>query len=110
MGFLQGIFRDMTTPKGLPLANWDKATYDQVSGFLQSEFRIPRDWFYDLNSYDGPELFSGVIGVVALALHWNRANTEAFSKLASRMGVYAVAGGNPLLLIVTVVALAKAVS
>ena len=24
MGFLQGIFRDMTTPKGLPLANWTK--------------------------------------------------------------------------------------
>ena len=29
MGLLQGLFRDMTTPKGLPLANWDKATYDR---------------------------------------------------------------------------------
>ena len=108
MGFLQGIFRDMPTPKGLPLANWDKVTYEQASGFLQSEFRIPKEWFYDLNSYGVSELLGGVIGVVAVALSWNRANTEAFSKLVSGMGLPAVASANPLLLIVTVVALAKA--
>ena len=108
MGFLQGIFRDMTTVKGLPLANWDKATYDQVAGFLESQFRIPRDWFYDLISYDASELLGGVIGVVATALHWNRADIESFSKLVGGMGVSAVMSKNPLLLIVTVVALAKA--
>ena len=108
MGFLQGIFRDMTTVKGLPLANWDKATYDQVAGFLESQFRIPRDWFYDLINYDAAELLGGVIGVVATALHWNRADTESFSNLVGGMGVSAVMSKNPLLLIVTVVALAKA--
>ena len=35
MGFLESIFRDMSTPKGLPLANWDKATYDQVAEYLK---------------------------------------------------------------------------
>ena len=108
MGFLQGIFRDMTTVKGLPLANWDKATYDQVAGFLESQFRIPRDWFYDLASYNASELLGGVIGVVATALRWNRADTESFSKLVGGMGVSAVMSANPLLLMVTVVALAKA--
>ena len=102
------------------LANWDKATYDQVAETLQSNFRIPKDWFYDLNSYDAAELLGAAIGVIALALSWNRADTETFAKLvgslASRvlalpsgcMGVSAVRGANPLLLIVTVVALAKA--
>ena len=108
MGFLQGMFRDMTTVKGLPLANWDKATYDQAAGFLQSEFHIPRNWFYDLNSYDASELLGGVIGLVATALYWNRADTESFSKLVGGMGVSACMSANPLLLIVTVVALAKA--
>lgn len=108
MGFLQGIFRDMSTPKGLPLANWDKETYDQVSGFLQSKFSIPKDWFYDLNSYGVSELLSSTIGFVAVVLRWNSANTEDFSRLVGGMGVAAVASANPLLLIVTVVALAKA--
>ena len=52
MEFVQAMFRDMTTPKGLPLANWDKAIYDQISGFLQSNFGIPRNWFSDLSTYD----------------------------------------------------------
>ena len=108
MGFLQSLFRDMTTVKGLPLANWDKATYDKVSGSLASEFGIRKDWFYDINSYDASQLLSGVIGVVATALYWNRADTEAFAKLVGGMGVSALARANPLLLVVTVVALARA--
>ena len=108
LGFAQAMFRDMTTPKGLPLANWDIETYNQVSGWLQSNFGIPKDWFYDLNSYDAPELLGSVIGVVATALLWNRADTEQFSTLVGSMGVSAAMSANPLLLIVTVVALARA--
>ena len=108
MGFVQAMFKDVTTPKGLPLANWDKATYDQVSGYLQSNFGIPRDWFYDLNSYTAPELLGGVVGVVATALMWNKADTEQFSTLVGGMGISAAMSANPLLLVVTVVALAKA--
>ena len=97
-----------TTARGLPLANWDKATYDKVSEFLATELRIPKDWFYDLNSYDAAQLLGGVIGVVATALCWNRADTESFARLVGGMGVSALARTNPLLLLVTVVALARA--
>jgi len=108
MGFVQAMFKDVTTPKGLPLANWDPATYDRVSAYLQSNFGIPRNWFYDLNSYTAPELLGGVVGVVATALMWNRADTEQFSTLVGGMGISAAMSANPLLLVVTVVALAKA--
>ena len=108
MGFLQSLFRDMATPKGLPLANWDKATYEKVAGYLASEFGISKNWFYDINSYDAAQLLGGVIGVVATALCWNRADTESFAKLVGGMGVSALARANPLLLVVTVVALARA--
>jgi len=76
MGLLQGLFRDMTTVKGLPLATWNKATYDKVSDFLASELGIPKNWFHDLNSYDAAQLLGGVVGVVATALCWNRADTN----------------------------------
>lgn len=108
MGFLESLFRDMSTPKGLPLANWDKATYDSVAEYLKSNLGIPKDWFYDLNSYDAPELIGGVIGVVATALSWNSAETEKFAHLVGGMGISALAAANPLLLVVTVVALARA--
>ena len=107
-GYIQGLLRDGTTSKGLPFANWDKGTYDQISGWLDSTFHIPKGWFYDLNSYDAAELLGGAIGVVALALNWKRAETEQFARLAGSLGLASVISANPLLMIVTVVSLAKA--
>ena len=79
-----------------------------MAGYLQSSFGISRDWFDDLNSYDAAELLGGAVGVVAIALCWNRADTENFAKLVGGMGVSSALSANPLLLVVTVVALAKA--
>lgn len=108
LGTVQGLLRDGTTAKGLPLANWDEATYNQVAGTLDSQFNIPKNWFYDLNSYDAAELLGGVVGVVAVTFNWNRADTETFARLVGGMGVSAAISANPLLLVVTVVALARA--
>ena len=108
MGFLEGLFKDMTTAKGLPLANWDKATYDQVATYLQSNFGICKNWFNEILSYDAADLLGSVIGVVAVALAWNRSSTEEFTKIVSGMALPAVLKANPLLLTVTVVSLAKA--
>ena len=93
---------------GLPLATWDKATYNKVSEFLASELSIPKNWFYDLNTYDAAQLLGGVIGIVATALYWNRADTESFARLVGGMGVSALARTNPLLLLVTVAAVTLA--
>ena len=109
-GYMQGLFRDVTTPKGLPLASWDKATYDQASAFMRSEFGIPKSWFYDLNSFEAAEVLGSAIGVLAVTLMWSRADAEQFSRLAGGMGLAAALSANPLLLIVTVVCLAKAFS
>ena len=107
MGLLEGLFKDMTTAKGLPLANWDKTTYDHVSGFLSEHLGISKKWFYDLNSYDATELIGSSIGVIAVALNWNKASTEQFASLVGGMGLSALRSANPLLIVVTIVALAR---
>ena len=107
-GYMQGLFRDLTTPMGLPLANWDKETYDQVSVYLQSQFSIPKGWFYDINSFDAVEVIGAGVGLVAMFFCWSRAESEQFARLAGGMGLSAVLSANPLLLIVTIAALARA--
>ena len=87
MGAVQGLLRDGTTPRGLPLANWDKGTFDSVAGLLESTFGIPKDWFYDLNTYDAAEVLGGTVGAIALIFGWNRADTETFAKLVGSMGL-----------------------
>ena len=108
LGAVRGLLRDGTTERGLPLANWNQETFNRVAGALESNFHIPRSWFYDLNTYDAAELLGGAISIVAVALNWDRADTETFARLVGSMGVSAAIDANPLLLVVTVVALAKA--
>ncbi len=108
MGAIQGLLRDVSTPRGLPVANWDKATFDAVADSLESTFGIPKDWFRELNTYDAGDLMGGTIGVVSLIFGWNRADTETFARLATGMGISAVVSVNPLLMPVAIVALARA--
>ena len=108
LGAIQGLLRDGTTARGLPFATWDKATFDAVAESLKSNFGIPKSWFYDLNTYDVAEVLGGAVGTVGVIFGWNRADTEEFSKLVGSMGISAAVSANPLLLVVTVVALARA--
>ena len=107
LGTVQALLRDAATPRGLPLATWDKSTFDAVAGSLESTFAIPKSWFYDLNTYDAADLLGAAVGVVAVVLGWNRADTETFASLTAGMGLPAAVGANPLLMVVVVVAAAK---
>ena len=79
-----------------------------MAGSLESTFAIPKSWFYDLNTYDTADLLGASVGVVAVVLGWNRADTETFASLAAGMGLPAAVGANPLLMVVVVVAAARA--
>ena len=79
-----------------------------MSGYLQSQFSIPKGWFYGINSFDAAEVFGAGVGVVAVFFCWNRAESEQFGRLAGGMGLTAALSANPLLLIVAVAALARA--
>ena len=75
---------------------------------LESQFGIPKGWFYDLNSFDAAEVLGASVGALAIVLCWSRADAEQFGKLAGGLGLTAAIGANPLLLIVVIFALAKA--
>ena len=79
-----------------------------MAGALESTFHIPTGWFYDLNTYDAAELLGSAVGAIAVVFSWNRADTETFARLVGGMGLSAAISANPLLLAVTVVALARA--
>ena len=48
------------------------------------------------------------MGALAIALNWNNDDVEQFAQIVGGMGLASVVSVNPLLLMVTVVALAKA--
>lgn len=108
LGMALGLFRDGTTPRGLPFFTWDQATYDSVAGMLKENFDIPKDWFYDLLTYDAAEVVGSVGGAMALIFRWNKADSKEFGRMVGSTGLAAVVSANPLLGVVMIAALAKA--
>ena len=107
VGLLQALARDAATPRGLPLVNWNQDTFNGLADVLGT-LGVPRGWLADMVSYDVADLVGASIGIVAVALNWNDDDVEKFASLVGGMGLSSVINSNPLLLIVTVVALAKA--
>ena len=106
-GTVEALLRDVSTERGLPLATWDKATFDSVAQSLDSSLGIPKRWLYEINTFDASDVLGATIGVVAVALNWNKADTEKFAQLTAGMGISAVVSLNPLLLLVTISAAAQ---
>lgn len=87
--------------------NWDQDTFNGLADNLD-RVGISRAWLKDMVSCDAVELIGVSLGVLAIALNWNSEDVEQFAQMVGSMGLAAVVGANPLLLIVTVVALGRA--
>ena len=102
-----GLLKDASTPRGLPLTTWDKSTFDSVAATLNDRFSIPKSWLYEVNTFDIADLLGATVSVVAVVFGWNRADTETFAQLAASAGISAAVAANPLLTLVSIVALAR---
>ena len=56
----------------------------------------------------GADVLGGTVGVVSVALSWNKADTAEFAGIAAGMGISATASANPILSMVALVAAARA--
>jgi len=106
-GMVLGLLKDASTPRGLPLTTWDKSTFDSVAATLNDKFSIPKSWLYEVNTFDIADLLGATVSVVAVVFGWNRADTETFAQLAASAGISAAVAANPLLTLVSLVALAR---
>lgn len=107
VGYTQAMIKDLSTEVGIPLVDLTPDTYHKFSGAISDNFGIPKDWTSDLLHYNGVEVIVTSIGVLALALNWNKEDITQFSSLAGGLGISSLASANPLLGVVTLVSLAK---
>ena len=106
-GYVSAIWKDMATPNGIPVVTWDKHTFDAVARFLNETLGISRTWVKDMATFTATEFVGAVLGAVALVLSWNKAEIRRFSEIVGSLGLSALVGANPLMVMVTIVGLAK---
>ena len=100
--------KDLQTPMGIPLHNVeDKVSYDKLASVISEKFFIKKSWLYDLQTVNLLEVFSSTLGVVALFFGWKKKDKEEFAELCASLGLAGAVGANPILLIISIVSLAK---
>jgi hypothetical protein len=109
-GYVDAFLKDVSTVNGLPFFTLSPNTYDDLANTLSQSLGIPKAWTPDLLSFNMVELFSTSLGVISLAMNWNKASREDFADRAVTLGIAAAFSANPLLGIVALVGLAKALN
>lgn len=100
--------KDLQTPMGIPLHNIeDKVSYDKLASTISEIFFIKKSWLYDLQTVNLMEVFSSTLGVVALFFGWKKKDKQEFAELCASLGLAGAVGANPILLIISIVSLAK---
>ena len=106
-GYFSALWKDMVTPNGIPVVTWDREAFDAVAGFLQETLGVSRTWTKDMVTFTATEFTGAVLGALALVLSWNNAETRRFAEIVASLGLSALVGANPLMVMVTIVGLAK---
>ena len=107
-GLVLGLLRDVSTPNGPPVVNWDIETLSALNDRLTDIAPIPKEWLKDMVSYDITDVFGAGIAGLAVILKWNSEDTEEFTQLAVGAGLASIYYANPFLALVSLVALGRA--
>ena len=106
-GYIKALWKDMATPKGIPIVTWDKNSFDSVAEFLQKNVGISKTWTKDIVSFTSTELIGATLGGLSIFLQWNQEDLSLMSETVGSLGLSAVAGANPLLVIVCIIGVAR---
>lgn len=107
-GYFLALMKDFVTPMGLPFVTIPKEGFDAAADVLFEHLGVSKAWLVDAASLTATELLGAVIGVVSVALNWSNDDIRRFSSLIGSLGLSSIASTNPMLAIVTLVALARA--
>ena len=100
IGYVSGMWKDVTTTKGLPFFNTNTESYDQYANWVKDNIpSVDKEWAYDLLNYDALEILSVCISSASLVFAFKDDDIEKLSEILGRMSVISIASANPLMMI-----------
>ena len=106
LGFLAAYWKDLVTPMGMPIANFSRDSFDQVTA-AASRIGIEPEWLKDLVSFTATEGAGALAAVVGAALSWHKNDIEDFAEYAASIAAGSLLAANPLSLTIAILLLAR---
>lgn len=99
------LWKDLATPRGLPLFTWDKAQFDALCGALHAGLGVGPDWVRDMACFTATEAGGAIAAVAALLVGLRARDPGRYFEMCGSLGVAALVAANPILLAVWLVVL-----
>ena len=110
-GYLNAIWKDLVTPKGLPFVTMEKQTYDSMANWMSKTIPgVNKQWVYDAFSYDALEILSAGISAAAVVYYLDKGQVDELSELLGSMGIVSIVSANPILAMVVISTVAYALA
>ena len=110
-GYLNAIWKDLVTPKGLPFVTMEKQTYDSLANWMSKTIPgVNKQWVYDAFSYDALEILSAGISAAAVIYYLDKGQVDKLSELLGSMGIVSIVSANPILAMVVISSVAYALA
>lgn len=104
--YLLSMVKDLQTVKGIPLFSInDKASYDKAAEFMSQNYNVNKSWISDSLTINLTEFLATSLGMLAFIFKWNKREKDEFADLASSLATAGLIGGNPLLLVISLISL-----
>ena len=98
IGYVSGIWKDVSTPKGIPFITLDKENYDRSADWVSNN--VPgasKSWFYDMFNFDVFEVFSSALGLCGAIFFLKKNDIDKLSEILGSMGIITILTANPLM-------------
>lgn len=112
-GSLNAIWRDATTPLGMPFVTLSREWFDEASTAV-SNFSdryaggvVPSDLLRDWVTWDAAEFVTSSLGATIVVFQFKEERAVQLARTAGSLGLVGVASANPLAVVVSGVALAR---
>ncbi len=98
IGYVTGIWKDVTTPKGLPFITWEKQDYDRWTEWAANHVPgVDKEFLYDLLSFDAFEVLSTGLGAVGVVFALKAEDKEKLAEILGAMGIISILSANPIM-------------
>ena len=98
IGYASGIWKDITTSKGLPFFTIEKAMYDEWASKIHELVPfVPKSYLYDLLSFDALEVISTGLGAATVLFALSEDDKEKLAEILGSMGILSITSANPIM-------------
>ena len=102
-GWIQAYAKDLTTVRGMPFFDLDKADFDQWAEALVGAIPgVKKEYLFDLLNFDAIEVCAAGLSVVGAVFALKRNDRKKLAELIGATGVTSVAYGNPISALATI--------